>query len=57
MFKNLLVHIPTERSPRPVVEGSVSLGGYGHSRPQEFVFGGVTREMLRSMTVPTLMSH
>jgi nucleotide-binding universal stress UspA family protein len=33
------------------------MGGYGHSRLREFVLGGVTREMLRSMTVPTLMSH
>jgi nucleotide-binding universal stress UspA family protein len=33
------------------------MGGYGHSRLREFVVGGVTREMLRSMTVPVLMSH
>ena len=33
------------------------MGGYGHSRLKEMVLGGVTREMLRSMTVPTLMSH
>jgi nucleotide-binding universal stress UspA family protein len=33
------------------------MGGYGHSRLQETVLGGVTREMFRSMTVPTLMSH
>jgi nucleotide-binding universal stress UspA family protein len=33
------------------------IGGYGHSRLQETVLGGVTREMFRSMTVPTLMSH
>jgi len=33
------------------------MGGYGHSRLKETVFGGVTREMLESMTVPTLMSH
>jgi nucleotide-binding universal stress UspA family protein len=33
------------------------MGGYDHSRLQEAVFGGVTREMLRSMTVPVLMSH
>jgi nucleotide-binding universal stress UspA family protein len=33
------------------------MGGYGHSRLQETVLGGVTRDMLRSMTVPTLMSH
>jgi nucleotide-binding universal stress UspA family protein len=33
------------------------MGGYDHSRFQETVFGGVTREMFRSMTVPVLMSH
>ena len=33
------------------------MGGYGHSRLKERVLGGVTREMFRSMTVPTLMSH
>jgi nucleotide-binding universal stress UspA family protein len=35
----------------------VVMGGYGHSRFQERLLGGVTRAMLRSMTVPTLMSH
>ena len=33
------------------------MGGYGHSRLREFVLGGVTRAILESMTVPTLMSH
>jgi nucleotide-binding universal stress UspA family protein len=33
------------------------MGGYGHSRMRETVFGGVTRQMFRSMTVPVLMSH
>ncbi|MGY8668289.1 universal stress protein [Bradyrhizobium sp. UFLA05-109] len=33
------------------------MGGYGHSRLQERVLGGVTRAMLQTMTVPTLMSH
>lgn len=33
------------------------MGGYGHSRLKEFVLGGVTRDMFRCMTVPTLMSH
>jgi nucleotide-binding universal stress UspA family protein len=33
------------------------MGGYGHSRLQEAVLGGVSRAMLASMTVPTLMSH
>jgi len=33
------------------------MGGYGHSRLREFVLGGVTRGILRSMTIPALMSH
>ena len=33
------------------------MGAYGHSRLQEGLLGGVTREMLKTMTVPTLMSH
>jgi nucleotide-binding universal stress UspA family protein len=32
-------------------------GGYGHSRMREFAFGGVTRTLLSSMTVPVLLSH
>ncbi len=32
-------------------------GGYGHSRLREFVLGGVTRQLLHSMTVPVLLSH
>jgi nucleotide-binding universal stress UspA family protein len=35
----------------------IVMGGSGHSRPQERILGGVTRGMLQSMTVPTLMSH
>ncbi len=33
------------------------MGGYGHSRLREFVLGGATRTILRSMTVPVLMAH
>jgi nucleotide-binding universal stress UspA family protein len=33
------------------------MGGYGHSRLREFILGGVTRGILGSMTIPTLMSH
>ena len=33
------------------------MGGYGHSRLQERLLGGVTRDMLEAMTVPALMSH
>jgi nucleotide-binding universal stress UspA family protein len=35
----------------------IVMGGYGHSRLHERILGGVTRGMLQSMTVPTLMSH
>ncbi len=33
------------------------MGGYGHSRLREFVLGGVTRSIMSSIAVPTLMSH
>ena len=35
----------------------VVMGGYGHSRLREIVFGGTTRGMFDEMTVPVLMSH
>lgn len=33
------------------------MGAYGHSRLRELVLGGTTREILKHMTVPVLMSH
>ncbi|WP_135468291.1 universal stress protein [Crenalkalicoccus roseus] len=33
------------------------MGAYGHSRVRELVLGGVTRTILRHMTLPVLMSH
>jgi nucleotide-binding universal stress UspA family protein len=33
------------------------MGAYGHSRIREIVLGGMTREIMQSMTVPVLMSH
>jgi nucleotide-binding universal stress UspA family protein len=33
------------------------VGAYGHSRLREMILGGVTRSLLRQMTVPVLMSH
>ncbi len=33
------------------------MGGYGHSRWREFLLGGATRQIVSSMTLPTLMSH
>jgi nucleotide-binding universal stress UspA family protein len=32
-------------------------GAYGHARWREIVLGGVTRHLLKHMTVPVLMSH
>ena len=32
-------------------------GMYGHSRVREFAFGGVTRSLLASMTLPSLLTH
>ncbi len=33
------------------------MGGYGHSRTREAIFGGATRHVLDHMTVPVFMSH
>jgi nucleotide-binding universal stress UspA family protein len=33
------------------------MGCYGHGRAREWVLGGVTRTVLRSMTLPVLMAH
>jgi len=33
------------------------LGGYRHSRLQQSLFGGVTRSMLRNVSLPLLLSH
>ncbi|WP_442807950.1 universal stress protein [Trinickia soli] len=35
----------------------IVMGCYGHSRWRELALGGATRSMLKSMTVPVLMSH
>ncbi len=35
----------------------VVMGGYAHSRLRELVFGGATRDLLRTATVPLLMAH
>jgi nucleotide-binding universal stress UspA family protein len=33
------------------------MGAYGHSRLREFIVGGATRDMLETMSVPTVMAH
>lgn len=64
---NVITH-DVVKNDIPVAESLLSLtadynidllvmGGYGHSRMREFVFGGVTKTILGSMTVPVLMAH
>ena len=56
---------PDGRSIGDVILGRVGdmgsdllvMGIYGHSKLREFVFGGVTRHILRHMTVPVLVSR
>jgi nucleotide-binding universal stress UspA family protein len=33
------------------------MGSYGHARLREWVLGGASRTVMRSMTLPVLMSH
>ena len=33
------------------------MGSYGHSRWREFIFGGVTEDMLEKTTIPIFTSH
>ena len=35
----------------------IVMGAYSHARVREIILGGMTRDMLRSMTVPVLMAH
>ena len=35
----------------------IVMGAYGHSRLREFAFGGATRHLLGTMTVPVFMTH
>jgi nucleotide-binding universal stress UspA family protein len=49
---NAILSYVADRSASLIV-----MGGYGHSRLRELILGGVTRDMLNSMTVPVFMSH
>jgi nucleotide-binding universal stress UspA family protein len=33
------------------------MGGYGHSRVREWIFGGFTQRVLREAEIPVLMAH
>lgn len=60
--------IRIQRDGRPPVEalqraaaaegaGLLVVGGYGHSRLREMVFGGFTRRLLEAADIPVLMAH
>jgi len=68
MWQGVSAEIHTESSDIDVAEAMLSrasdagadlivMGAYGHSRLTERVLGGATRGLLKSMTVPVLMSH
>jgi nucleotide-binding universal stress UspA family protein len=35
----------------------IVMGGFGHSRLRERIFGGTTTSMLKNVQVPALMAH
>ncbi len=49
---DLLLSLAADRSSDLLV-----MGCYGHSRAREWLLGGVTQRVLRSMTLPVLMTH
>ena len=52
-------HSPAETLLTAAREHAASLvmGGYGHSRLREWIFGGFTQHVLRGCEVPVLMAH
>lgn len=46
-----------QRAANDYGAGLLVLGAYGHSRFTELIFGGATRQVLRNMQRPVLMSH
>lgn len=47
----ILTHVATHHATLLV------MGAYGHSRLQEMILGGVTRDVLNNLPVPVLLSH
>jgi len=46
-----------EAADQKLNAGVLVMGGYGHSRTREFVFGGFTRRVLHEAPLPVFMSH
>lgn len=68
MWQGVPAEVHCERSDIAVADAILSraadlgaellvMGGYGHTRFSERIFGGATRGLLASMTLPVLMSH
>ncbi len=53
----LTVHETIEAYARRNGADLIVMGAYGHSRLQELVLGGVTREVLKAPFLPVLLSH
>jgi nucleotide-binding universal stress UspA family protein len=64
---NVTIHALSEADGAPVTVlldaaakancGLLVMGGYGHTRLREAVFGGFTRAVLEAAPLPVLMSH
>ncbi len=46
-----------ETASQKLEAGVLVMGGYGHSRAREFVFGGFTRHVLGTAPLPVLLAH
>ena len=46
-----------EAADQKLKAGVLVMGGYGHSRTREFVFGGFTRRILQKAPLPVFMTH
>ena len=42
---------------RQLGAGAVVAGAYGHNRIREMLLGSVTRELLRTSTIPLVLAH
>jgi nucleotide-binding universal stress UspA family protein len=64
--KSDVKHVPANGRPAQAVISDearylgadlIVMGGYGHSRMSEWIFGGATYDMLADLKTPVLMSH
>lgn len=51
------VEVLLEAADDKLSAGLLVMGGYGHSRAREYVFGGFTRRVLHAAPLPVFMAH